>query len=266
MVEEKNIIIRNLLNIVTDGDGVDFMEIFSGYMSDWLINEEGEFADEGRLDHLQDDYMFYERNPSGHGFVELAGFPAHFCHMKNAFSCKYLDFNKIALRPDEYETLPIEPVSIKYCSPDEWKVFENNMHYLFQKYGSHSAADWELANWGCDGYSRIPYSGMYELNEINVDEVYGRDMRDSIVFETHNSSCIPAILRLSILFPGIEFSYKYASTCVGSNTGILTFMSGSIKTCITPHNNTKDAFEIGYDVWGRENNFGPYHTCCVYWT
>lgn len=85
------------------------------------------------------------------------------------------------------------------------------------KYGFTSWYDWSIENWGTKWNA-------YECKSIRPN---------LIEFQTAWAYPEPVIRSLSNQFPGVKFHVEYADEDIGSNCGIVSFISGS-KTDETP--------------------------------
>lgn len=80
-----------------------------------------------------------------------------------------------------------------------------------KKYGYDNWEDWSLNNWGCKG-------GTFDTEVISDTE---------FSFCTINATPHPAMVRMSMKYPKVEFRIKYADEDVGYNVGHYTILNGS---------------------------------------
>lgn len=80
-----------------------------------------------------------------------------------------------------------------------------------KKYGYDNWEDWSLNNWGCKG-------GAFDTEVISDTE---------FSFCTINATPHPAMVRMSMKYPKVEFRIRYADEDVGYNVGYYTMLDGS---------------------------------------
>ena len=137
---------------------------------------------------------------------------------------------------DEYET---PSVLHEHDKEDAKKMWDN-----YRKYGYMYWFDWRLANWGTK----------WKACESEIGE-------DRISFETANNDARRVLVRLSAMFPEVEFYMEYADEDKGSNCGKITFFGGNI-TMLEEYQYRKDGeqalryalsvWEYDYDEWKKE--------------
>lgn len=125
------------------------------------------------------------------------------------------------------------------------KPIAKQMWDNYRKYGYMYWFDWRLANWGTKWHACE-----HEIGE------------DRISFETANNDARRVLVRLSAMFPEVEFYMEYANEDKGRDCGKITFLGGNI-TMLEEYNYRTDGeqalryalsvWEYDYDEWKKEH-------------
>jgi hypothetical protein len=132
-----------------------------------------------------------------------------------------LDFNKIIPMPDS--------------------VYQGNLgNKERQIYGENNWYDWAVKNWGTKwnsyDYDNEPIHG--DFNQIE--------------FQTAWSRPEPVVVRLSEMYPDVQFRHQWADEDIGVNVGEITYQEGEEIEYDVPEGGSKEAYEMAADIMGVE--------------
>jgi hypothetical protein len=99
------------------------------------------------------------------------------------------------------------------------------------KFGFTTWYKWSIANWGTKWNS---YDSVVDGN--------------TIVFYTAWSPPLPVIYEMSKQFKDVEIKIIYSDENVSFNTGKITFCNGEVLDCIQPEGDTKEGFDIYFEL------------------
>ena len=103
------------------------------------------------------------------------------------------------------------------------------------KYGYPNWYDWSCDNWGTK-WNACGYSEGIDYSE-----------NEYLEFDTAWSAPIPVLVKLSEMFPKIEFQHKWADEDFGQNVGDVTYKKGEMLDYTpSPH---KECLELASEVW-----------------
>lgn len=130
---------------------------------------------------------------------------------------------------------------------DEWEKFIIGLNNV-RKYGCLSWYNWSIKNWGT------------KWNAYDQQERDG----DTIRFDTAWSGVTQLLTKLSTKFPSVTLNYRYADEDTGSNVGILTITDGAIAEDNSPKNQSKEAYELAFELKGGEEYYNLVDNNYVY--
>ena len=136
-----------------------------------------------------------------------------------------IDFNKLIPMPDDV-----------YKGPLGVKEME-------QYPGEKNWYDWSIENWGS------------KFNAYDFEIL--PKVRDGIAFNTAWSAVPKVVQCISERFPEVEMEYAWADEDFGSNTGMLEYKNGEIRSVFIPEDRTKEAFQFAAALQGASiEDFG----------
>jgi len=168
----------------------------------------------------------------------------------------FFDFNKIEKCPDELNNVvsPVRIVSekeykaeLKRIERGELKDYEKSFgvslpitekirkEYI-SKFGTDNWYDWRINNWGV----KWNCSDSFKIDENTIE------------FLTAWSTPIQIIEKLSLKYPELEISVRYADEDFGYNVGEYTFIGGEIISQNIPKGGTYEALKLAIDITGDE--------------
>lgn len=115
---------------------------------------------------------------------------------------------------------------------------------LMEKYGFNNWYDWQLAHWGTKWNS---YDHFLMDEEDEENELFG--------FSTAWSHPIPIMESLSIKFPTIKFSVRFADEDFGYNLGEYDILDGLIENENFPEGGSLQAKMLALDIQGGEDHY-----------
>lgn len=108
-----------------------------------------------------------------------------------------------------------------------------------KKFGSKDWYDWCCKNWG------TKWNACYTF--------YDKDEPQEVEFQTAWSDVRGLIAELSKKHPENTFFYDFAEEQLGHYTGVCIIKNGEFLMDSALEENSKDAYELGFDLWGDEN-------------
>jgi len=153
------------------------------------------------------------------------------------------DFNRIILQPSELnDTIaPTRIITDEEYSIDPKKGITQTMSEDFiRKYGFNNWYDWRYAHWGTK----------WNSDEINIYD-------NEVEFNTAWNNPMPIFLKLSEMFPEVDFRIEYADEDFGYNTGKYTLLNGNVIDMFIPEGGSKEAYELAMEVKG-DNDYYTY--------
>ena len=140
--------------------------------------------------------------------------------------------------------------AFKKSEKEKEEIYQEGKAYVenYQNYGHTTWYDWNIANWGT------------KWNAYGTEKMD----KDTIVFDTAWSTPEPVMLKLSEMFPEIEFELWYADEDMGSNTGSFTYKAGEIIGGCAYDICSNEAYETYIYCWGEsecleKNRDGNWH-------
>jgi hypothetical protein len=178
---------------------------------------------------------------------------------------QFLDFNKIAPIPKELDgtVSPMRIISQEEYDEQERKISEDDLtdnernwglsrgltqkladEYI-AKFGHADWYGWQTSNWGTkwNAYSQ------HEIGE------------DCIEFDTAWSTPYELMVKLSKLFPEVEFQVEYADEDFGYNVGTYTLLDGDSIDENIPDGGSREAIMMAMDVKGDEDYYLTDYLC-----
>lgn len=141
----------------------------------------------------------------------------------------------------DFNTVIPEPKVIEDCPEDclvkeESHIVKDTDRPWFDWYS------WHCKHWGTK----------WNACEANVIET---DDELTIWFDTAWSPPEPVILKIIEMHPELEFEYKYVEEQGPVYTGVAHGSRGEITDFYEPESETKEAYEIMFDLWGNESDY-----------
>jgi len=144
----------------------------------------------------------------------------------------------------------------------DWKqeIFQRAMTQTFKKSEEEKNGIYQLGRTYVENYRMCGYTTWYEWNianwgtKWNAYETEKKD-EDTISFDTAWSMPEPVMLKLSEMFPEIEFEHWYADEDAGSNTGYVTYKAGEITGGCAYDSCSNEAYETYIYCWGESECF-----------
>lgn len=179
---------------------------------------------------------------------------------------RFIDFNKVAPIPKELEGTisPMSIISQEEYDEQERKIANNEFTEMEKKWGlsrkltkklsdeyiAKFGADnwytWQNANWGTkwNAYSQIEVSD------------------DCIEFDTAWGTPYELLVRLSAMFPEVEFRVEYADEDFGYNVGKYILFGGEEIDNDIPQGGSKEAILMAMDIKGDEEYYLTDYLSC----
>jgi hypothetical protein len=178
---------------------------------------------------------------------------------------QFLDFNKIAPIPKELEGT-ISPMRIlpqKEYDEQERKIREDDLTDMERQWGlsrglTQELADEYIAKFGhCDWYGWQNANWGTKWNAYDQNEIG----EDCIEFDTAWSTPYELMVKLSKLFPEIEFQVEYADEDFGYNVGTYTLLDGDSIDENIPDGGSREAIMMAMDIKGDEDYYLTDYLC-----
>jgi hypothetical protein len=151
------------------------------------------------------------------------------------------DFNKIIPQPKELDdtTAPAMIISDEeyFISPNKG-ITQSMSDELISKYGYNNWYDWRYHNWG---------------TKWNSDEVNSYD--NEVEFNTAWCNPMPLFVKLSQMFPEVDFRIEYADEDFGYNVGKYTLLNGNVTDMFIPEGGSKEAYELAMEIKGDNDYY-----------
>jgi hypothetical protein len=178
---------------------------------------------------------------------------------------QFLDFNKIAPIPKELEgtVSPMRILSQKEYDEQERKIRENDLTDNERNWGlsrglTQELADEYIAKFGhCDWYGWQNANWGTKWNAYSQHEIG----EDCIEFDTAWSTPYELMVKLSKLFPEIEFQVEYADEDFGYNVGTYTLLDGDSIDENIPDGGSREAIMMAMDIKGDEDYYLTDYLC-----
>jgi len=187
----------------------------------------------------------------------------------------FIDFNKIIPRPDSLDITsgsttdngiavlqyragdPREINQIMgYAWATEFATPEDLINHMLEKgsanleeaqkaldneklYGHRDWYSWSVDKWGTKWNA--------------YDQVSNED--GSITFQTAWGTPYPVMVALSLKYPDVVISVRYADEDFGHNVGVYTLQMGDVMYEYTPNGGSDEAYELAADITGYEDYF-----------
>ena len=178
---------------------------------------------------------------------------------------RFIDFNKIAPIPKELEGTisPMRILSQKEYDEQERKIRENDLTDNERNWGlsrglTQELADEYIAKFGhCDWYGWQNANWGTKWNAYSQHEIG----EDCIEFDTAWSTPYELMVKLSKLFPEIEFQVEYADEDFGYNVGTYTLLDGDSIDENIPDGGSREAIMMAMDIKGDEDYYLTDYLC-----
>lgn len=178
---------------------------------------------------------------------------------------QFLDFNKIAPIPKELEGTisPMRILSQKEYDEQERKIRENDLTDNERNWGlsrglTQELADEYIAKFGhCDWYGWQNANWGTKWNAYDQNEIG----EDCIEFNTAWSTPYELMIKLSALFPEVEFQVEYADEDFGYNVGTYTLLDGDSIDENIPDGGSREAIMMAMDIKGDEDYYLTDYLC-----
>ena len=168
------------------------------------------------------------------------------------------DFSKIASIPKELENTqaPTKIISQKEYDEQEerlakgelteseksWGISRGLTKELSDEYHKRFGADnwysWQTQNWGTK----------WNASDVIVSE-------DSVFFNTAWSTPEPIFVALSMQFPEVVISVRFADEDFGYNVGEFSLLNGNEVDSNIPKGGTEEAYRLAYDIQGGSDYY-----------
>ena len=189
----------------------------------------------------------------------------------------FIDFNKIIPRPDSLDitsgsTTDNGIAVLQYLAGDTKKIDEMlNWPWVTEEGIATSEdlvkhlldtkrADIEQANKALDNIKNYGHKDWYTWSVDKwgtkwnaYDQVSNED--GSITFQTAWGTPYPVMLALSLKYPDVVISVRYADEDFGHNVGIYTLQMGDVMYEYTPDGGSDEAYELSAAITGYEDYF-----------
>lgn len=179
---------------------------------------------------------------------------------------QFIDFNKVAPIPKELvgTISPMSIISQEEYDEQERKIANNEFTEMEKqwglsrkltkelsdeyigKFGANNWYTWQNVNWGTkwNAYSQIAVSD------------------DCIEFDTAWCTPYELLVRLSAMFPEVEFRVEYADEDFGYNVGTYTLKDGEQTDNNIPSGGSKEAITMAMDIKGDEEYYLTNYLSC----
>lgn len=172
---------------------------------------------------------------------------------------QFIDFNKIAPIPTELvgTISPMRIISQSEYDEQERKIREDDLTDNERKWGLSRSLTQKLVNEYTKKFGHCDWYGWQNANwgtkwnaydQIEVDE-------NVIEFDTAWSTPYELMLKLSEMFPEVQFEIKYADEDFGHNVGEYTLENGQTINDNIPVGGTVEAIEMAIDIKGDEEYY-----------
>jgi hypothetical protein len=144
------------------------------------------------------------------------------------------DFNKIVPMPEELRntTAPTNILSDEeYAKTPLRGITQAMSDELKQKFGFDNWYDWAYQHWG---------------TKWNADEVIIND--NQIEFNTAWNCSEPIFIKLSEMFPNVNFEVEFSDEDFGYNVGKFKLFEGIIVDSFYPKGGSEEAYELALDI------------------
>lgn len=151
----------------------------------------------------------------------------------------------------ESEQKQLMEYALRYTDfPDKKLLFSNKAEvYAYGKraldnYEKYGAKDWY--DWCCDNWGSKWNACNTQINDINKADIY---------FDTAWSAVPYIIAKLAEQHPECRIEYEYAEEDIGANAGYINFENGEITGDAHYEDFSKEAYEMSFSLWGRDDEF-----------
>ena len=168
------------------------------------------------------------------------------------------DFNKIAPIPKELEgtQAPTKIISKKEYDEQEKRLAKGELtkeekdwgisrgltkelsDEYYKRFGTDNWYNWQYSNWGTK----------WNASEIIISE-------DSVFFNTPWSTPAPIFEALSILFPEVVISIRFADEDFGHNVGEFSLLNGVEIDSNIPEGGSEEAYRLALDIQGGNDYY-----------
>jgi hypothetical protein len=151
------------------------------------------------------------------------------------------DFNKIVPMPEELRntTAPTNILSDEeYAKTPSRGITQAMSDELKQKFGFDNWYDWAYQHWG---------------TKWNADEVIIND--NQIEFNTAWNCSEPIFIKLSEMFPNVNFEVEFSDEDFGYNVGKMKLFEGIIVDSFYPKGGSEEAYELALDIQGDNDYY-----------
>jgi hypothetical protein len=151
------------------------------------------------------------------------------------------DFNKIVPMPEELRntTAPARIVSDEEYAKDSSKGITQAMSdELISKYGCNNWYDWAYQHWGTK----------WNSDEVNIYD-------NQIEFNTAWNCSEPIFIKLSEMFPNVNFEVEFADEDFGYNVGKFKLFEGIIVDSYYPEGGSEEAYELALEIQGDNDYY-----------
>jgi hypothetical protein len=178
---------------------------------------------------------------------------------------QFLDFNKVAPIPKELDGTisPMRIISQEEYDEQERKIREDDLTDMERQWGlsrglTQELADEYIAKFGhCDWYGWQNANWGTKWNAYDQNEIG----EDCIEFDTAWSTPYELMVKLSKLFPEIEFQVEYADEDFGYNVGTYTLLDGDSIDENIPDGGSREAIMMAMDIKGDEDYYLTDYLC-----
>lgn len=136
----------------------------------------------------------------------------------------------------------------KIISPPE-DIYRGNVGLEEQrKYGNNTMLSFGYENWDT------------KWNAYGYDHFFPYEGGNTIEFLTAWSRPEPVIIKLSQMFPDVQFHHAWADEDIGSNVGEILYQNGKELEYNVPAQHTKEAYEMASEIHDLElSEFGLFY-------
>jgi len=122
-----------------------------------------------------------------------------------------------------------------------------------KKYSENNWYDWSVENWGTkwNAYGFLGMTSEEKLPYASAEE-HQKAHGNILEFQTAWSGVSELMRKLSEIFPNVEIRYGWADEDIGSNVGMETYKNGEIIESDIPECQSKEAYELAFEVFDDE--------------
>jgi hypothetical protein len=178
---------------------------------------------------------------------------------------QFINFNKIAPIPKELvgTISPMRIISKEEYDEQERKIREDDLTDMERQWGLSRGLTQELADEYIAKFGHADWYGWQNENWGTKWNAYSQHELDEncIEFDTAWSTPYELMVKLSKLFPEVEFQVEYADEDFGYNVGTYTLLDGDSIDENIPDGGSREAIMMAMDIKGDEDYYLTDYLC-----